>query len=98
MECPISRGTSYGSCFDCRYCQMLGVCEYPEPVDDLIREVKRRPRAVPLWMGALNKWSTEVKLDGRRWCDLNGNEVFIVQPSLQGTSARQKKKEKTDDQ
>ena len=98
IECPI-RNVPYGACFDCKYTEQIGTCDYPTPVDDLIREVKRRPRAVPLWMGALKKWSTEVHLDGRRWCDLNGNEVFIIQPSLQGVSAREKKKEeKTDDQ
>lgn len=91
MECPI-HNVPYGSCFDCKYSERIGFCDYPEPIDDRIREVKRRPMTVPLWMGALKKWSTEVHLDGRRWCDLNGNEVFIIQPSLQGAS---KKKEKT---
>jgi len=89
-----NREVPLDNCIDCPYCEMLGRCEYPTPIDTLIKEGKSEPTIVPLWLSTFQRLSTSVVLSGRTFTDLNGNEIAMIPLALQGLEVKGKGEER----
>jgi hypothetical protein len=78
--CPLARAKeSAAPCAECNHSDVIGFCYHPE-------ELTKPKTPVRVWLPALQRYSDEVEMRGKKFYDKDGNVVKFVKLSEQKDS------------